>query len=302
MNKNVLMAVALVVVLAVIGGAMVMMSPNGVAESEKGEGASTTAAGEMPEIKMGNPVVAKVNGAEIMRADVLNFIGALPAQMRQQPIQTLFPMALDQVVSNRVISAKASGAGLEEDTEVAQMVEQAKGQIIRNVYVERQVSERVTQKKLLDSYEKLLDSLPEVEETRASHILVKTKEEAEALVKKLDEGADFAELAKENSTGPSANNGGDLGYFAKDQMVPEFANAAFALDKGSYTKEPVETQFGFHVIKATDRRMRPEPEFEVIKPQLENQLRQEILTNLVKEWEKDTKIEKFDINGDPVKK
>lgn len=302
MNKKILLAVVAVVVVAAVAGVMAVMSPNGVAESEKGEGASTQVAGEMPEIKMGNPVVAKVNGNDIMRTDVLNFISTLPLQVRQQPIQELFPAALDQVVGNRVLSEKSKEAGLDEDPEVLQLLEQAKGQIIRNVYVERQIAERMTQKRLLKAYEDVLNTLEEVQETRASHILVETEDEAKDLIAKLDEGADFAELAKEYSKGPTGENGGDLNYFAKDQMVPEFADAAFALDVGQYSKAPVQTQFGWHVIKVTDRRVRPEPEFEALKPQLENQVRQEILMELLKEWEKGVKIEKFDINGDPVKK
>lgn len=301
--------VAVVVVVAIAG---FVMTKNGVAESDNsGVGlsdiapasANASAGGEdAPMIKLGNPVVAKVNGEEIKRSDVFNFISGLPDQVRQMPIQTLFPLALEQVVNNRVINSKATGSDLTNDPEVEKLVDQAKGQIVRNVFVERQVTEAITQKKLLKAYEELLDTVGNIAEVKARHILVEDETKAKELVTKLNEGADFATLAKENSTGPSADRGGDLGYFAKNEMVPEFADAAFALDAGSYTKEPVKTQFGWHIIKVEEKRTRPEPEFEAVKPQLEAQLRQQVLADLLEEWQKDAKIQKFDINGEKIKK
>ena len=102
----------------------------------------------------------------------------------------------------------------------------------------------------------------------ARHILVKTKEEAEAIIKELDAGADFAKLAKEKSTGPVRPEGGDLGFFSPGQMVPAFEKAAFALKAGKYTKEPVKTQFGWHVIKVEEKRNAPPPEFDQVKDQV----------------------------------
>ena len=296
--------IALAVVAVALAVGAFVMTKNGVAETETDKSEITASAegqeGEEPMIKLGNPVVAVVNQEEIKRSDVFTFISSLPEQVRAMPIESLFPMALEQVINNKLVTTKASGASLENDPEVEQLVAQNKEQIIRNVYLERQVNERVTQKKLLDSYNELLAQIGDVQETKASHILVETEEEAREVVKQLDEGSDFAELAREKSTGPSAEAGGDLGYFAKNEMVPEFAEAAFALDPGAYSKDPVQTQFGWHVIKVEERRKRPEPEFELVKPQLEAQLRQQILTELVQEWQEDAKISKFDINGEPV--
>lgn len=266
-----------------------------------GEGAAGAPAGEEPMIRLGNPTVAVVDGVEIKRADVFNFIGALPEQVRQMPIQNLFPLALEQVINNKVITKKAESAKLEADPEVTKLFEQAKEQIVRNVYVERQVGEQINNKKLLKAYDELLTKSQDIQETRARHILVDSEEKAREIIKKLDGGAKFEDLSKEYSSGPSAENGGDLGYFAKDEMVPEFADAAFALEKGKYTKDPVKTQFGWHVVKVEDRRKRPEPQFEEVKPQLEAQLRQQTLTEMLEKWQKDSKIKKFDINGDPIK-
>lgn len=297
-----------VVVLVAAAAVLFSLTGNGVANSQKSEGmnnlapasADASGDGDAPMIKLGNPVVAKLNGEEIKRSDVFDFISGLPDQVRQMPIQNLFPIALEQVINNRIVNDKAESANLAGDPEVEQLVTQAKNQIIRNVFVERKIDEHVTQKKLLAKYEELLNNLEGVKETRARHILVESEEKAREIIQKLNEGADFEELAKAESTGPSAPQGGDLGYFAKGEMVPAFAEAAFALEVGAHSSEPVETQFGWHVIKVEDRRDRPEPDFETVKPQLEQQLRQEAMAELLQEWQKEAKIQKFDINGEPI--
>lgn len=304
---KIMTAVALVAVVAIAG---FTMTKSGVAEnvvdgkamSEIAPAAGTPAdQEEASAIKLGNPVVAEIDGEEIMRSDVIEFINGLPEQVRQMPIEQLFPMALEQLVNNRLIGDKAESASLENDEEVQTLVDQAKGQIVRNVYIDRQIDEAVTQRRLLRAYEDLLDTMSDIEEVHARHILVEDEAAAKELISQLDGGADFETLARENSTGPSAERGGDLGFFAQNEMVPEFSEAAFALDVGSYTKEPVQTQFGWHVIKVEEKRMRPEPEFEAVKDQLEAQERQKVLAELLEEWQKDAKIKKYDINGEEIK-
>ena len=133
--------------------------------------------------------------------------------------------------------------------------------------------------------------MPPVNEVHARHILVKTKEEAEAIIKQLNAGASFEELAKKESTDGSAADGGDLGYFGPGQMVPEFEKAAFALDVGTYTKEPVQTQFGWHVIKVEDKRQKQPPAFDKVKDQVRSVLMRERYIALVQASQKDVKIE-----------
>ena len=128
-----------------------------------------------------------------------------------------------------------------------------------------------------------------------------SEDEAKAAIKRLEEGADFAELAKELSTGPTGPNGGDLGYFGVNDMVSEFATVAFSLDKGEYTKEPVKTQFGYHVIKMVDSRTKPNPTLEELAPSIEAELRRAALEDMVAQWREKVEIEQFDINGKPIK-
>ncbi|MBI2234780.1 MAG: peptidylprolyl isomerase [Micavibrio aeruginosavorus] len=263
--------------------------------------APAAAAGEAGSIEMGDPVVGQIGDTKIMRSDVFNYIGTLPEQIRQMPLQTLFPLALDQVVNDRIIGMKANQAKLESDPEVAKLFEQARGQIMRNVYVERELNKAVSQKDLLKAYEKMLEGFQRVDEVHARHILVKDEAKARELITKLDGGTDFKDLVKESTDPTAAQNGGDLGFFSKDMMVPEFADAAFAIEPGKHSKEPVKTQFGWHVIQIDEKRQRPEPQFEAVKPQLEAQIRRERLNEMLQKWQKEASIKKFDINGKPVK-
>jgi peptidyl-prolyl cis-trans isomerase C len=131
------------------------------------------------------------------------------------------------------------------------------------------------------------------EEVHARHILVASEDEAKAIVAQLKGGADFAAIAKEKSKDPGAANGGDLGYFTKDQMVPEFAEAAFKLDKGQIS-DPVHTQFGWHIIKVEDKRTKPTPSFDQVKGQIENFVAHRAQAELVDNLRKTAKIERLD--------
>ncbi|QQG37436.1 MAG: peptidylprolyl isomerase [Micavibrio aeruginosavorus] len=248
-------------------------------------------------IEVGNPVVAKIGDVQITRSEVLDFITTLPEQVRQMPLQNLFPMARDQVITNKLIADKAVKANLDSDPEVQKMLDTAKSQIVRGVYVDREIKAAVSEDDIKKAYDELSAELSKVEETRARHILVDSEEKAREVIGKLEGGAKFEDLVKEYSSDPNKSNDGDLGYFAKADMVPEFAEAAFALGVGQYTKDPVKTQFGFHVIKAEDRRARPAPKFEDVRPQLESAVRQRKLVEMIKAWQVEAKVERFDING-----
>jgi peptidyl-prolyl cis-trans isomerase C len=142
-------------------------------------------------------------------------------------------------------------------------------------------------------YDDAIKQAKNEEEVRARHILVPTEDEAKAILVQLKGGADFATLAKEKSKDPGASEGGDLGYFTKDQMVPEFADVAFKLDKGQIS-DPVKTQFGWHIIQVEDKRIKPAPTFEQVKPQLENYVAHRAQAELVDTLRKSATIERLD--------
>ncbi len=172
--------------------------------------------------------------------------------------------------------------------------------LIQQAYVERAIKAAETEDRLKARYQTLLKEKPAREEVHASHILVKTEDEAKSVIAELDKGADFAALAKKYSTDPGGASGGDLGYFGRDDMVPEFAAAAFALPVGKYTKTPVKTQFGWHVIKVEDRRAGKPPTFDEARDELNRLIAHDVLEVKLNELRGAAKIETFGLDGKPM--
>lgn len=261
---------------------------------------ATTAEPEKP--KNENPVLAKLYGDEVKRQDVLALVNTMPAQMQQIPPEQLFSLALEQIINNKIIDNNAASSGLENDSEVLKQLEGIKVQIVRNKFLENAVKSKLTDERLKTEYEQYLTNFPDVEEVKVAHILVDNEKLAKELIGKLNKGAAFADLAKENSQDGSAEGGGDLGYFSKTDVVPAFAEAAFALKAGTYSKAPVKTDFGFHIIKVDEKRNRPPASFAEAKPYMEQELQRSILDEMIKELRADVAIERFDINGNPIAK
>jgi peptidyl-prolyl cis-trans isomerase C len=246
----------------------------------------------------GDPVVARVNGADIHRSDVIEMMHNLPPQLQQQPPEKVYPLVLDQIVSTMLVSQAGRKSKLQDDPGVKKRVALAQDQIIADAYVQRFIEKNVTDQKLHARYDKFVKEAPPREEVKARHILVATEDEAKAVVTELKGGADFAKVASEKTTDPAGKtSGGDLGYFTKDQMVPEFAEAAFKLKNGEFTDTPVKSQFGWHVIKVEDRRTAKPPAFEQVKPQLTNQVSRELVGEKVKELKTAAKIEVYNADG-----
>lgn len=249
----------------------------------------------------GDPVVAKVNGQEIKRSDVAMAIQNLPAQYQSMPFDALFQPVLNRLIEGHLLAGAAEKAKVGDDPEVKRRVTFARDRILQDVYLNREVEKGLTDAKLRAFYDKQVKEQPPAEEVRARHILVKTEDEAKAALAEITQGADFGDVAKKRSTDGSAAQGGDLGYFTADQMVPEFSKAAFELKKGEVTRAPVKSQFGFHLIKVEDKRTQKVPSFEESKDELRQALAQEVAQGVVDGLRKDAKIETFDANGQPAK-
>lgn len=264
--------------------------------------ASAETAGKAP--SESDPVVAKVDGENILRSEVVEFMKNFPPQMQQMPVEALFPMALEQVVTAKIVDEKAAKeSDLANNAEVTKRLADARTQIIRTVFLEQEIEKQVTDDRLRKSYDEFRKTQESTPEVRARHILVETEDQAKDIITKLSEGAKFEDLAKQQSKDPSnKDQGGDLGYFGKAMMVKEFADAAFAMDKGEISKTPVKTQFGYHVIEVLDKRNKPVPSFEEVKLALAAEERRKILNEIVEDWRKSASVESFDINGKPIQK
>jgi peptidyl-prolyl cis-trans isomerase C len=237
-----------------------------------------------------NPLVATVNGKEIHRSEVLEAARSLPPQYQSQ-LQQIFPMLVERVVDFHLLSEAAGAAGFAQDEEVKRRLAKLQEDVMREVYIQRQIDKRVDDAAVRKRYDEFLAGNPAQPEVHARHILVEDEAAAKELIVKLGGGADFAELAKESSTGPSASRGGDLGYFTADQMVPEFSEQAFKLEDGQYSKAPVKTQFGWHVIKVEDRRESAPPAFEGMEQQLREELSREAVGTVLSDLREGAKVE-----------
>jgi len=246
-----------------------------------------------------DPVVAVVNGKTLKRSDVVASAQTLPPQYRNQ-IDQLFPQLVDRLIDITLMVDEGRRQKLQNDPEVKAIVARYEDEAIREVLVRRFLAGKLSDEALKKRYADEVTKVPPSEELRASHILVKTQDEAKAIIKQLQGGADFAKLAKEKSTDTSAGNGGDLGYFGNGDMVPEFYAAAVKLKKGEYTKDPVKTQYGWHVIELTDRRTKAVPKFEEVKDQVKDQVTQELISAWLADIHKTAKIQKFGLDGKPL--
>ncbi|MCV3238534.1 peptidylprolyl isomerase [Mesorhizobium sp. ZC-5] len=215
-----------------------------------------------------NAVVATANGKPITEADLTLAENDLDPQFSRLPPEQRRAAALSAVIEIRLLSDKAAADGIDKQPDFQRRMEFLKQRALHSALVESEVAAKVTDAEIQARYDTEMANTPPVNEVHARHILVKTKEEADAIIKQLDGGAKFEDLANQHTTDPSGKTtGGDLGYFAAGQMVPEFEKAAFALEPGSYTKQPVQSQFGFHVIKVEDKRAQQPPAFDQVKEQ-----------------------------------
>ena len=252
-----------------------------------------TAAADPP----GDQVVGIVDGDEIRKFEVEMLYQGLPQQFRQLPRQILYAQLLDRLVQRKLAARAAQQAGLNDDVEVKRRMAFLGEAVLQERFLLLRIRATLTDARLRAAYEKMTAGLPAGEEVRASHILMKTEEAAKAVIAELAAGADFAATAKARSTGPSASNGGDLGFFGKDQMVKEFAEAAFALETGAITQTPVKTQFGWHVIKLEERRQAAPPSFEESLDKLRNAEARLVVDELNKTLRENADIKLFNPDG-----
>jgi peptidyl-prolyl cis-trans isomerase C len=254
-----------------------------------------------PEANAPDAVVARVNGTAIYRSDLEALRSTLPPQVQQQPPDKLYPQLLQQVVAMQLVLQSARKEKLTEDPHVKKLEALAEEQIIQDAYFNGIIRKEVTEAKVRERYDQAVKNSPPREEVHARQIVVGTEDEAKQIIDQLKKGADFATLASQKTTEPAGKaSGGDLGYFTAQDMVPEFAKAAFALKPGEFSQTPVKTQFGWHVIKVEDRRQAKPPSFEAAAPKLARDMAQEIYTEKVEELAKAAKVEVFNPDGSKV--
>ncbi len=239
-----------------------------------------------------DPVLARVNGVEIRQSDLAiaeEDIGNQAAQMDAEAKRDyLVSLLSDMILVGQAAEAKKVHEGADFKRRLVLM----RTKLLMEQYLQAEAKTAVTEAAMRKVYDEAIGQMKQEPEVRARHILVETEDEAKAVVAELKKGTDFAELAKSKSKDPGSADGGDLGYFTKDQMVPEFSEVAFKLDKGALS-DPVKSQFGWHVIKVEDKRDRKPPEFDKVKEQLESFVVRRSQVDLITKLRAEAKIEKL---------
>jgi peptidyl-prolyl cis-trans isomerase C len=241
-----------------------------------------------------DPVVARANGVDIRQSDLAlaeDEVGSsIPQQLGPDQKRDYLITYLADVV---VLAQAAEQQKLADRDDVKHRILLERNKVLMEMLLEDAGKAAVTDDAMHKVYDDAVKQMGNEQEVHARHILVPTEDEAKAIEAELKKGADFATLAKEKSKDPGAAEGGDLGYFTKDQMVPEFADVAFKLDKGQIS-DPVKTQFGWHIIKVEDKRTKPTPTFDEVKPQLESYVAHRAQSDLVAKLRSAANIQRLD--------
>ncbi|WP_428667685.1 peptidylprolyl isomerase [Reyranella sp.] len=245
-----------------------------------------------------DPVVATVNGQPIYLSELEIAQQALPPQYRTMPLASVFPALLDRIADSKLVVGDAKKSKIEADPTFKRRMAFVEDQVIQDYWLQREIAKRITPEKMQQRFQEKLKSMPPEEEVHARHILVATEAEAKDLLAELKKGTPIEKLAKEKSTDKASGaEGGDLGWFKRNDMVKEFSDAAFALKKGELSETPIKTQFGYHIIKVEDRRQAPPPAFEEMAEQIREDLARETVTAFIDQLRAGAKIEKFNIDG-----
>jgi peptidyl-prolyl cis-trans isomerase C len=240
-----------------------------------------------------DPVVARANGVDIRQSDLAlaeDEVGSNMPQMGPDQKRDYLITYLADVI---VLAQAADQQKLADRDDVKHRVQFERNKVLMETLLQDAGTAAMTDDAMRKVYDEAVKQMANEQEVHARHILVATEDEAKAIEDQLKKGADFATLAKEKSKDPGAAEGGDLGYFTKDQMVPEFAEVAFKLDKGQIS-DPVHTQFGWHIIKIEDKRTKPTPTFDDVKGQIENYVAHRAQADLVAKLRSAANIQRLD--------
>lgn len=247
-----------------------------------------------------NPLVATVDNIQIHVNDLRDAARQLPPQLQQLPPEKLMPMLVNQLVDRKALLIEAQKQDLAKDPTVAAAMQAAADVELENAYVQKTVAAQVTDTAVQAIYNRDYANKPGPQQVEARQILVPTEDQAQDIIRKLERGADFAKLAEKYSIDPGAKNGGELGWFSQGDMIPAFSDAAFALQPKQFTKTPVHTQFGWHVILCEGKRTGPTPTLAQVQDQIRQQLANQAIQQTVDQARGAVKVTFYGADGKPL--
>ncbi len=255
-------------------------------------GCSKNSSSEAP-ASASDPVIARVNGVDIKQSDLALAEEDVGADMQAASPEAKREHLISYLADIIMVTQAADKKNLADNPDFKRRLAFLRSKLLMGYELQQEAKTALTDEALKQTYDEAVKSMSGQEEVRARHILVEGEDEAKAIIEQLKGGADFATLAKEKSKDPGAAEGGDLGYFTKDQMVPEFADVAFKMYPGQLSN-PVKTQFGWHVIKVEDKRIKQPPEFEKVKDQIEAYLARKAQSDFIAKLRQSAKVERLD--------
>ena len=256
-------------------------------------GCSKNSSSEAPASSTSDPVIARVNGVDIKQSDLALAEEDVGADMQAASPEAKREHLISYLADIIMVTQAADKKNLADSPDFKRRLAFLRSKLLMGYELQQEAKTALTDEALKQTYDEAVKSMSGQEEVHARHILVEGEDEAKAILEQLKGGADFAKLAKEKSKDPGAAEGGDLGYFTKDQMVPEFADVAFKMYPGQLSN-PVKTQFGWHVIKVEDKRIKQPPEFEKVKDQIEAYLARKAQSDFITKLRQSAKVERLD--------
>jgi len=244
-------------------------------------------------VRAEDKVLAKVNGSEIRQSDVALAEEELGPSLAQMDPATKDENVLAFLIDMKIVAKAAEDKKIADGDDFKRRLAFTRNRLLMDSLLAAEGKAATTDEAMKKVYEEASKQIAGEQEVHARHILVETEDEAKAIKAELDKGADFAELAKKKSKDPGASDGGDLGFFTKEQMVPEFSAAAFALEPGKIS-DPVKSQFGWHIIKVEEKRNRKAPDFEQVKSQIETYVTRKAQADYVGKLREAAKVERMD--------
>ncbi len=246
-------------------------------------------------------VIMKVNNQDVSSAEVQHMLDGVYPAGQAPTVDSLKPdqkeRVLRAVMAEKIIYGEAVKSGIDKSDKVQKELEDVKKKVVVRAYLDTKTADTISDADVKKEYDKMTDSMKDEKEVHARHILLASEQDAKDAKKKLDSGKSFEEVAKDYSKDAgTAKNGGDLGWFTKEKMVPEFANAAFAMKKGEVSS-PVKSSFGWHIIKVEDTRKVTPPPYAEVKDQIRTKLQEKKLDDYISGLVKSTDVKVYDSKG-----
>jgi peptidyl-prolyl cis-trans isomerase C len=245
----------------------------------------------------GDRVIGSVDGHPIFLSDLARASRALPEAMRNLPFETVMPVLLDRMIDHMALTMTARRAGLDKNPDVRREIDAATDLVLESAWLARTAAPKVTEEAIQQRYNEEYANRPATEEVRARHILVGSEAEARKVLAELGRGADFATIARLVSKDPDGRNGGDLGFFRRDQVWAEFADVAFSLQPGEVNPQPIHNEFGWHVVKVEEKRLVAPPTLSESREEIRKELTARAVTLAIKDARSRMIVRKFNMDG-----